>query len=401
MINESELLIVTNSIYPYHLHNVAVMSLPFAGTYHFRYESRYLDLTPAELDSAIGKRGVLVLRDLKRGTFIPLREFRVLSIDNCGGIAYFDLEFRHFVEYVTSVSELGRTKDDLSALEKERERYTALVDAHVKAKNVANVPEQHIEKLVYSCEGAKRSKTQTTLSINIVDIESGGGFTAAWLNVVNVLGGLDVYEKACFYSINTALDVDTGKSAATFRTARRAGLTLRTGRVYLMQIYQVTGDRSVPPPPGFIMKMMGVDTHISVLNSELRIDGAYDRLSFVVSVLPQGQEISQSELRLTCDQKITDPNDGTKSTPLHPTPLELQILWPRWARLMKWVGFPLMFLAGAAVFVAADWIAGKLTLHATAKYLVQLFGLSLLAIGGGNWSFLTGSFKSSPAGTKP
>jgi hypothetical protein len=394
-----ELLIITNSVYPYHLHNVAVLSLPFSCTYHFRYEYRYLDLTPPQLSSLIGKQGIVVLRDFQRGTFIPLREFRVLSVDDSGGFAYFDLEFLHFVKYTASVSELGRTHDELDKLQAHRERYSTAIDAYIKARGVVNTPMFHLERLVYSTDVSEPRRQ--ALAISIEDAERGGKFTAAWLNVVNVLGGLPVYEKACFYLINTALDVDSGKNAATFRTNRRAGLTLRTGRVYMLQIYQVTGDRSIPPKPGFSMKLMGVNTHISLLRSELRVDGAYDRLSFVVAVLPQSQEKNQSELLLLCDQKIADPSDATQSTPLHPTPLELQILWPRWARFMKWVGSPLMFVAGGVLFVFADKITARLGLQDSGKYLMQLVGLSLLAIGGGNWSFLTGSFKSNPPGTKP
>lgn len=399
MTTTPDLLVITNSVYPYHLHNVAVLSLPFSGTYHFRYEYRYLDVTREQLGSMVGKSGLLVLRDFERGTFIPLREFRVLSVDDCGGFAYFDLEFRRFVKYTTSVSELGRTEDQLAKLEAERERYTDAIEACITARQVDNQPRCHLERLVYVTPEGERSTLGRVLKV--ADAERGGGFTAAWLNVVNALGGLAVYQKACFYLINTALDVNTGKSAATFRTTRRAGLMLRTGRVYLMQIYQVTGDRSVPPKPGFSMKMMGVNAHMSVLRSELRVDGAYDRLSFVLSVLPQQREKSQSEVLISCDQKIADPGDPTHMTQLHPTPLELQLVWPRWARFMKWVGSPLIFIAGGLVFVGADWITARLGLPASGKYPVQLFGLSLLAIGGGNWSFLTGSFKSSPPGVKP
>jgi hypothetical protein len=396
---DPELVIITNSVYPYHLHNVAVLSLPFSGTYHFRYEYRYLALTPGPLGSLIGKHGVVVLRDFNRGTFIPLREFRVLAVDDCGGFAYFDLEFLHFVNYATSVSELGRTRHQLEELRVERERYTAAIAPYVNAKGVENIPGYHLDKLVYRAREDNASKVAAT-PIEIAHAERGGDFTAAWLNVVNALGGLAIYEKACFYLINTAIELDTGKSAPTFRTSRRAGLMLRTGSVYLVHIYQVTGDRSVPPKPGFTMKMVGVNTHISVLRPEIRVDGAYDRLSFVVSVLPQPREKNQSELMVSCDQQMADPNDPTHSTPLHPTPLELQIVWPRYARFMKWVGFPLVVLAGAALYLSANWIADTLGLHDSGKYFVQLVGLSLLAIGAGNWSFLTGSFKSTQPGTR-
>ena len=79
-----EIILITNSVYPYHLHNVAILSLPFGATYHFRYEHRYFDLHSTEIERLKGKIGILVLRDYERATFIPLRTFEVLAVDDCG-----------------------------------------------------------------------------------------------------------------------------------------------------------------------------------------------------------------------------------------------------------------------------------------------------------------------------
>lgn len=81
-----EVLFLTNSIYPYHLHNVAILSLPFGATYHFRYERQYFHLCSQEIGELEGKVGLLVLRDFDRATFIPLRTLRILKVDDCGGV---------------------------------------------------------------------------------------------------------------------------------------------------------------------------------------------------------------------------------------------------------------------------------------------------------------------------
>jgi hypothetical protein len=145
-----------------------------------------------------------------------------------------------------------------------------------------------------------------------------------------------------------------------------------------------------------------METHLAVLRGEQRIDGAYDRLSFLVSVLPQENETSASSMVLSCDQPIADPSDAKQSSSIPPSIVDLQIQWPLRDRFMKRVGYPVLFVLGVWLFLKADDVQKILGLGGgdMGKYLVQLVGLSLLALGGKNWSFLTGAFKSGPPGTR-
>src|ERR1700676_4219303 len=146
-----EFVLVTNSVYPYHLHNVAVLALPFGATYHFRYEHRYFQLHSRRIGDLEGKIGVLVLRDFDRSTFIPLRTFRVLAVDNCGEFVFLDLQFLNFVEYEASRSELqSGPSEEADALLREREKYSVAVAAQLDALKIGNTKKQHLAKLIVS-----------------------------------------------------------------------------------------------------------------------------------------------------------------------------------------------------------------------------------------------------------
>jgi hypothetical protein len=393
--SDPEIILITNSVYPYHLHNVAILSLPFGATYHFRYEHRYFNLNSREIEQLKGKIGMLVLRDYERAIFIPLRTFRVLTVDDCGEFVFLDLEFLHFVEYVSSRSETDAGSSSLAnKLLREREKHSGTVAAKIQASGVENKKGEHLPKLILSADRLELAK------IGTARVEQGGQFTRAWSRVVTALGGMAVYEQVCFYVVSTVLELNSSKNASRFTRGSRAGLVLNTEKTYLIHAYQLIGNRAVPPRPGYKLHLTWVEGHLSALRSEVVVDGAYDRLSFFVSVLPQELEKNQSEVVLTCDQSLPDPTNPTMASPLPPSQLQLQIQWPLWSRIKKWVGYPLLFILGAGLFVMADKIQQWRAWGEAGKYVIQLFGLSLLAIGGRNLGFLTGAFKPGPPRTR-
>jgi hypothetical protein len=390
-----KIILVTNTIYPYHLHNVTILSLPFGGTYHFRYERQYFHLDPLGIAALKGQIGILVLRDYERASFIPLRTFQVLDVDDCGEFVFLDLEFLHFVEYTASRSEIEIAGDNTAdKLLSEREKHGHTVAVQVLASGIENNKNQHLKKLILSVSRLELASIATRAAVE------GGEFVHAWSHLVTVLGGMAVYAQVCFYVVSLLMELNSGKSASRFRSQWRAGLVLDAGKVYLIRIYQVMGNRTIPPRPGFKMRLALMEGHLSPLRSEIAVDGAYDRLSFLVSVLPQEREKNQSELLLTCDQSVPDPADPGKSWPLPTTPLELQIQWPLWDRVMKRVGYPVFLILGAGLFVMSDSIRVRIGLGDGGKYLIQLVGLSLLALGGKNWGFLTCAFKPGPPGSR-
>lgn len=392
---DPEIILITNSVYPYHLHNVAILSLPFGAAYHFRYEHRYFNVDPERINSLAGKVGLLVLRDIERATFIPLRRFRVLSVDDCGEFVYLDLQFLHFVQYAMSRSELdaaSSTHED--ELRREREKYSNTIAVQVLVSEAKNERNQPLDKLILLANRYELAR------IDVIGATEGGHFVHAWSQVVNALGGMTVYQRVCFHVVGTVLDLRSGESASRFTGRWRAGLILETGKVYLVQVYQVIGDRSPPTRPGFKIQLACIEGHLAPLRSELAVDGAYDRLSFIVAVLPQERQMNQSEVLLTCDQHLPDPKDATKSSPIPPASLQLQIQWPLWDRFMKWIGNWILFIAGALLFVMADSIRQRVGLGENGTYVIQLIGLALLALGGRTWGFLTSAFKSGPPGAR-
>lgn len=390
------LILITNTVHPYNLHNVSILSLPCGGTYHFHYERSYFHLDADGIEALQGMMGLLVLRDFERATFIPLRTFRVLTVDNCGGLVFLDLEFLHFVEYEASRSEIeaGMSGKDADELLVEREKYSQAIAVQVLASGCENNQKQHLEKLILGVNPSELTRIRTRAA------SDGPEFAHAWLHVVTVLGSLSVYSRVCFYLVSSLIELNSGRSASRFRNPWQAGLVLETGKVYLIRIYQVIGDRGLPPKPGYSIRISYMQGHLSLLCSEMPVDGAYDRMSVLASVLPNEREKSHSEMLLTCNQLVADPADNTKSSPLPATPLQLRIQWPLWDRIMKRVGYPALLLVGAALFVTSDRIQMRMGLGDSGKYVIQLLGLSLLALGGKNWGFLTGAFKPGPPGSR-
>jgi hypothetical protein len=390
-----EILLITNSIYPYHLHNVSVLSLPFGTAYRFRYEHRHLELGSLAIEDLRDKAGVVVLRDYERATFIPLRAFKIMNVDDCGEFLFLDLQFLYFVGYSASWPETSVASGSPGDFfVNEREKYSGIVADQLGTLKIQNAANQSLSKLILWVQANKLG------GIALETAMVGPKFADAWIHVVNVLAGMAVYKGVCFYVISSVLTLNSGKDASRFSTRWRAGLELRTGRVYMLRIYQVISDRTTPTRPGFKLRLGFIGAHLNPLRSEEPVDGPYDRLSYLVFTLPQESETNESELLLSCDQPIFDPSDTARSSQIPPTPVQLRIRWPRWARFVKWVVHPALFVVGAGLFVMADKVQQFFAFSDNGKYLVQLIGLALLAIGGKTWGFLTGSIKSGPPGSK-
>src|SRR2546427_2573441 len=80
--------LVTNTKHPYQVHNIPILALPPGATYRFRYRASYLD-EPESITNRENERGLLVLRDLQRATFVPLRTCRLFRIEPYGDYVFF------------------------------------------------------------------------------------------------------------------------------------------------------------------------------------------------------------------------------------------------------------------------------------------------------------------------
>ena len=181
--SQPELIVITNSIYPYHLHNVSILSLPFGAMYHFRYEHQYFEFTKP-LDGLKGKAGILVLRDRERATFIPLRTFKVLGVDDCNDLVFLDLQFLHFVAYdgTRSEAESGSTAT-AEALLSEREKYSDIIKTQIELVNrLENHPGGHLGKLIFPIASVELAKIRTA------NASVGAELAHAWSHLVRRAG---------------------------------------------------------------------------------------------------------------------------------------------------------------------------------------------------------------------
>src|SRR5436853_6647778 len=90
-----EILLISNTFYPYLIHNISILSVPAGITYRFRYEVRHFETK--DLNSLVGKLGLFVLLDTEEDTkekvYIPLRTFRFFRVENFGDYVFLELEF--------------------------------------------------------------------------------------------------------------------------------------------------------------------------------------------------------------------------------------------------------------------------------------------------------------------
>ena len=161
-----EFLVITNTIHPYQVHNISVLSLLPGSTYRFRYESNYFQMDSGELTSLTGKYGLLVLRDFGRANFIPLRSFRCFRVEPCGEFIFLELEFLSFVKF-ESVGRIFEAETDetpeqqMTVLERqlqgqaERENIRSVIERVVAEQGLSNKPNKPLAKLIIPCAHAE------------------------------------------------------------------------------------------------------------------------------------------------------------------------------------------------------------------------------------------------------
>jgi hypothetical protein len=395
-----DFLVITNTIHPYQVHNISVLSLLPGSTYRFRYESGYFQMNPGELTNLTGKYGLLVLRDFERATFIPLRSFRCFRVEPCGEFIFLELEFLSFVKF-ESVGRIPEAENDdtpeqrMRVLERqlqgqaEREKYTSVIEKILAEQGLSNQPSKAVAKLIIPCANAGLE------AISIDDRSDHLASVSFWSRIVTLLGGITSYRKACFYLLGSIRDLDSGNEAITFASAWRKGYKLYANRGYALQVFQLMANGRAPKAPGLAMNVTTLSQHILPMRSTERVDGAYDRLEFYFSVLPESQRRTQSVLMVQCDQKLPGPEGGDDSVPIPASLTHIQIKWTKWEFVKRRILSFCWFGVGVALWFFSAKISDRID-HGLKTEQVQLIALFLLAIAAQNWGVFTDAFKTTP-----
>jgi hypothetical protein len=438
-----EIFISTNTLYPYHRHNITILSLPAGITYRFRYEARHFAID--DIKGLVGKLGLLVLRDFVEATFIPLRTFRVFRVEHFGNFIFLELEFLHLVKYdLPPVNKqegealetfLGREKAELKRV---RERHSGVIVAGLPRVEkivggrpqtvvIENRPNEGLEKLIFPV-GAT--------NIQSIAVDSGSNEEETlryWSNTVALLGGIDYYAGACFYRIASVKEVDSDKSFKLFEGKKRKGVLLYTDKTYVMQIFQLMGSKKAPAPPGFKIEFKNIQQHILPIRDSEAVDGEYDKLEFIFYVLPQPTRRVNSYLIITNTQQLTNPKEPAppgviqelaqvltaqnrptvaslaqefdkllappkeKSTlDIPPSLLQLKIKWTFWQLLYKRVLPYLAVVVATVLYLASKeisaWLGQKIGQEVKPE-LVQFVALFLGALAAGSLTTYAGAFK--------
>jgi hypothetical protein len=395
-----EFLVITNTIHPYQVHNISVLSLLPGSTYRFRYESSYFQMSLGELTNLTGKYGLLVLRDFERATFIPLRTFRCFRVEPCGEFIFLELEFLSFVKFESVGRILEAETDDTlerrkTVLERqlqgqdEREKYTSVIEKVVAQHGLSNKPNESLAKLIIPCTEAGIE------AISIDDRRNQSASVSFWSRIVTLLGGIRSYRKACFYLLGSIRDLDSASEAKTFASAWRKGYKLYANRGYALQVFQLMADSKPPKAPGLAMTVTTLSQHMLPMRSAERVDGAYDRLEFYFSVLPETQRRTQSVLMVQCDQKLPGPEGDDDSVPIPASLTHIQIKWTKREFVMRRILSPCLFVLGVSVWFYSATISDYVD-HGLKPEQVQLIALFLLGIAAHNWGVFTDAFKTTP-----
>lgn len=397
---KAEFLVITNTIHPYQVHNISVLSLLPGSTYRFRYETSFFHMDANRLTELQGKYGVLVLRDFERAKFIPLRSFHCFRVEPCGEFIFLELEFLSFVQFNSA----GRIREiragdppewRQAALERqeqaqtEREKYSTIVENIVRKTGLDNEPGEPLKKLIIPCTDAGVG------DIPVDDRRDDSVSVSFWSRLVTLLGGITSYRPACFYLLGSIRDLDSGAKATTFQSAWRRGYKLYASRGYALQVFQLMAAGRAPQVPGLTIKLATLEKHVLPMRSVERVDGAYDRLEFYFYVLPETERRTQSVLMVECDQKLPGPEGNDDSVPIPESLIHIQIKWTKWEFVRRRILPPCLFAVGAAIWFYSASISGWVGLGLKPEH-VQLASLFLLAIAAQNWGVFTDAFKATP-----
>ena len=278
------------------------------------------------------------------------------------------------------------------AAKKEREKYSQILSQILQEKGIPNIPNDHLPRLLVPADA------KSLESIPLQETSDENNSTTCWSRIVTLLAGLESYRRACFYFLSAVRDLDSGQKARTFASEWRRGIKLYAGRSYSLQVLQLMANGQAPPPPGFVIRLDRLEKHVLSLRSSERVDGAYDRLEFYLSVLPQEHRSTQSVLVLQCDQKLPPPSSGGSEVALPPSFMHLLIKWTKRELFRRRIMPIPVFGAGVSSWFFADALSTSIGYGLKPEY-IQLIALFLLAVAVQNWGVFTGALKI-PTGTK-
>lgn len=438
-----EIIISTNTLYPYHRHNITILSLPAGITYRFRYEVRHFAVD--DVKSLVGKLGLLVLRDFGEATFIPLRTFRVFRVEHFGNFIFLELEFLDLVKYNLQPCKMqaGETLEaflvrEQAEFKKVREQHSAVIIGELsKIKTIVggqqqtlvieNKPNEGLKKLIFSIDH------RNIQGIAIDDRSNEEATLKYWSHLVTLLGGIDYYAGACFYRIASIKEVDSDKNFKLFADKKRKGVLLYSDKTYVMQIFQLMASKKAPSPPGFKIEFKNIQQHILSIRDSEAVDGEYDKLEFIFYVLPQATRRVNSYLIITNTQQLTNPKEPTppgiveeltqwltspSETPppslaegleklltppkekrtldIPPSLLQVKIKWTFWQLLNKKILPYLAIVIATILYLASKeisiWFGGIIGREVKPE-LIQFVALFLGALAAGSLTTYAGAFK--------
>src|SRR6266849_1585546 len=179
-------LVITNAIWPYHRHNISILSLPPGGRYHFRYENKYVsDKLQADISES---PGLLVIRNKQTGEMLPLRWCSGVRKEDYGEYLFFDFQFDSIFDFGSQDPNAGW------------KTYTSQIESMLPA-DIKNIPGNGLAPLVFPVR-ADIFKNRTHEPSNSDRENKSHDHVRRWLRVVSHLGSLDAYKDEHFYTVS-------------------------------------------------------------------------------------------------------------------------------------------------------------------------------------------------------
>jgi hypothetical protein len=265
--NDQYLIIIPNAITPYGYELTKIMAYPKGFRYRFRFDEEWVhEEVRNNFLNLVGKKGLIIIRDMDEAKFYPIRYFILKHIRRIGTIYYFEYELGEFIDFSSDEGIKSNQLADFNSKFKEFH----------KSKIISNNPGEHMRPLVLLTRFELNIKNEHYISS---DIE--GREFEQWGNIVTLTTHINFYDGVEFIKLIKAEPMKLNGRKSYFKNDF---LYLKECEDYNLMILQLVpkGGLVKPRPRDILVK--SDSKYIEILRNRARAVGKYDVLTFLFRV---------------------------------------------------------------------------------------------------------------------
>lgn len=250
--------VIIHSHRPYCFDLNEIMALPAGFRYRNRFDLQWIEPNlRQDPESLIGKRILIILRDVTNNRLVPVRWGKLFNVERVGKVALFEYHLDELVAYNNA---------DNVRLQEIIDRTKTFADNHAWLPGAAGQPLD------------KPSVFESTVGAGLPVVDAAN--LTAWGNAVSALATAPVYEGIEFLKI-VALRSADGSPAPVVNES----FLVKPNSVYELKVFQHVPEPGQAEIPSHSLELNTFSGHVTALRSRLQAVGKYDMLTFVVKVL--------------------------------------------------------------------------------------------------------------------